>query len=197
MSMFLPEGSAPASGVAAVTPSAPEATGGDVALMQRVFEAAVANPNLIPGGFMAYLVDFIQTNNLLIPIGQIIGFDRFTAQNAPFINPIETTTSTTPTDLATVGPTLVGLPSGKYVVLFGAQAFGGGGAVMSLSVNGATPGSNTNAVTHATDYTSLMLAIVETLPQSSNSLTAKYNSSSGASVSFAQRWLLALRYSNL
>lgn len=76
--MFLPEGTQaqPADGVASITPANPETTSADIALMQRVLSAASRNPNLIPSDFMAYLIDFIQVSNLVIPIGQIFGFRR-------------------------------------------------------------------------------------------------------------------------
>lgn len=81
MSQFLPE--TPQSAVQQTdfksiveTPS----LGGDIALMQRIFSAAVTNPSQIPSDFMAYLVDFIQTQRLSIPIGQVVGYQRFATQ---------------------------------------------------------------------------------------------------------------------
>lgn len=79
MSMFLPEGpyqTQPPSGVADITPAEPETTSGDIALMQRVLAAASRNVNLIPSDFMAYIVDFIQTSRLQIPIGQVPGYSQ-------------------------------------------------------------------------------------------------------------------------
>jgi hypothetical protein len=74
MSMFLPEQSQPTpSGVSQFTPSSPASTQEDVALMQRVFQAAAANPLMLPSDFMAYLVDYVQTSNLAIPIKQVFG----------------------------------------------------------------------------------------------------------------------------
>lgn len=79
MSQFLPE--TPQSAVQQTdfkpiveTPS----LDGDIALMQRIFSAAVTNPSQIPSDFMAYLVDFIQTQRLTIPIGQVVGFRQQT-----------------------------------------------------------------------------------------------------------------------
>lgn len=77
MSMFLPDGpyqTQPPSGVADITPANPETTTADIALMQRVLSAASRNVNLIPSDFMAYIVDFIQTSRLQIPIGQVPGY---------------------------------------------------------------------------------------------------------------------------
>lgn len=75
--MFLPDGpyqTQPPSGVADITPANPETTSADIALMQRVLSAASRNVNLIPSDFMAYVVDFIQTSRLQIPIGQVPGY---------------------------------------------------------------------------------------------------------------------------
>lgn len=76
MSMFMPEnaGGQTPGGVSSVTPADPETTSEDVALMQRVLSAAARNPNLIPDSFMAYMLDWIQTQRLSIPIGQVFGF---------------------------------------------------------------------------------------------------------------------------
>jgi microcystin-dependent protein len=79
MSIFLPDGpnqSDAPSGVADITPAEPETTSADIALMQRVLAAASRNVNLIPSDFMAYIVDFIQTSRLQIPIGQVPGYSQ-------------------------------------------------------------------------------------------------------------------------
>lgn len=82
MSQFLPEGfgTQPADGVSSITPANPETTSDDIALMQRVLSAASRNPNLIPTDFMAYLFDFIQTQRLEIPIGQVFGYQSHATQ---------------------------------------------------------------------------------------------------------------------
>jgi hypothetical protein len=82
VSLFLPEGSGqqPQPGVASVTPANPETTGEDIALMQRVLSAASRNVNMIPTDFMAYLIDYVQTSNLQIPIGQVFGYQRIAPQ---------------------------------------------------------------------------------------------------------------------
>lgn len=77
MSMFLPEqGQATPTGVTEFTPSSPQTTQEDVALMQRVLQAAAANPLMIPPDLMAYILDYIQTSRLIIPIGQVFGFTQ-------------------------------------------------------------------------------------------------------------------------
>ena len=80
MSMFLPESSnlsGPAQpGTTQITPSNPETTSEDVKLMQRVLTAAMQNPNLIPDQFMSYILDWIQTQRLIVPLGQVFGYQR-------------------------------------------------------------------------------------------------------------------------
>jgi hypothetical protein len=81
MSLFLPESFGKSqSGVSDVTPANPETTQADIALMQRVLSAASRNPNLIPADFMAYLIDYVQTSRLTIPIGQVFGYQRIAPQ---------------------------------------------------------------------------------------------------------------------
>ncbi len=78
MSQFLPETQAPPEqpGFSGV-PDAPAPAGpADTALMQRVLAAAAQNPNLIPASFMAYMIDWIQTQRLVIPISQVFGWQR-------------------------------------------------------------------------------------------------------------------------
>lgn len=76
--MFLPEAQQTPSGVTEFTPSSPATTQEDVALMQRVFQAAAANPLMVPPDLMAYILDYIQTSRIIIPIGQVFGFSQQT-----------------------------------------------------------------------------------------------------------------------
>lgn len=200
MSMFLsePKGSSQSS----ISPANPQASDQDVALMQRVLGAASSRPDLIPEKFMAYVVDFIQTSNLMIPIGQIFGFSQFMFQAAPTVGTNESTAAVYPSfvDLATVGPTLSGIPNGNYVFLFGCQAKNtvGDGALMGVSVNGSTPNNTTSAATNMTGYTQIMRASSAALSAGNNTVTAKYSAGSGGGTSnFSLRFLYALKYANL
>lgn len=76
MSEFMPDDGTPSqqTGVTEFSPSSPATTQEDVALMQRVFQAAAANPLMIPSDLMAYIFDYIQTGRLQIPIGQVFGY---------------------------------------------------------------------------------------------------------------------------
>jgi hypothetical protein len=198
--MFMPEGpnqtEAP-SGVADITPAEPETTSADIALMQRVLAAASRNVNLIPSDFMAYIVDFIQTSRLQIPIGQVFGFSQFTAQPATTISTSEATSSVTYTDLATIGPEINELSDGQYLLLFGAQIQPGAGAngLMSVEVN-ANAASDTDAVNvpDNASNTSTSRAVIKTLSGGGNTITAKYRSTGGISSTFLNRWMVAIKY---
>lgn len=81
MSQFMPEAQQPEPQQQKVDFAAPATdSSGDVALMQRIFRAAVQNPNLIPTDFMAYVLDYIQIARLEIPIGQVFGYERIATQ---------------------------------------------------------------------------------------------------------------------
>lgn len=203
MSEFLPENFSQMdaqTGVASIAPATPEVTQGDIALMQRVLAAAAKSPNLIPSDFMAYMFDWIQTQRLNIPISQVFGFSQFTAQPADNVDTSESTSSTAYADLATVGPKLDGLSGGRYVILFGAAHTSNPNAAtqyMSIQINSTaaidsdagetqTSGGNAGGTTRA---------VLKTLTDGANTITAKYKTTSGTAT-FQYRWMFALRYAN-
>jgi hypothetical protein len=132
--------------------------------------------------FKGWLPEWIGQSGIDIPISQVIGFSQFTAQTAARIITSEGRTSSTYGDLATVGPTLTDLPDGQYLVLFGT-----GAAVTTVA---------TTAVMNVQINSTVLAA---TLNNSGvNTLTAKYRSGDNATNSqFLNRWLIALKYSNL
>jgi hypothetical protein len=149
---------------------------------------------------------WLEQNPPAVTISSIIGFDQFTANVATDVGTNETTTSSTYVDLATVGPSLSGIPDGKYLVMFGftgkwtvAQT----GQVMSVAMNGAaasdadacfvTPTTTGGAGTEA----STMRVVAKTLSSGSNSIVSKYRATqAGNTANFEFRWLVALRYAN-
>lgn len=211
MSQFMPETQA--------TPQLPDfkpqvdspTLSGDVALMQRIFSAAVANPSQIPSDFLAYVVDYIQTQRLNIPIGQVIGYSGTIPQLSD-VQTAETTSSTSYTDLATVGPELDGLNDGIYLVYVGAYiAFGAGqtdaAGLVSPSINGAVP-SDVNAailgggvtpsgtVQFSSSVGQWSLASIKT--GAPNSIKAQYRAGlNTTTVQFQYRRLIVLKLGNL
>lgn len=176
---------------------------GDIALMQRIFSAAVANPSQIPSDFLAYMVDFIQTQRLNIPIGQVIGFSGFTPKVAAPLNTQGTITSSTPGDCTDgVGPSLTGLPDGQYLLLFGggcSAPTAGHSANIGFSANGGAVDTNNVAWTHTTDLVATARAAIVTLNSGGgNSVVLKYFSGIGTDTTmYALRWLVAIKYANL
>lgn len=206
MSMFLPEQPQSQQQTSAFDPAPTPDASGDVALMQRVFEAAAKNPNQIPPDFLPYVMDWLQTQRLSIPIGQVFGFQQFlSTQVTVYISNLtvtETTTSGAYTDLTTVGPEITALPDGKYIVLVCAAAFVSGSATdgwMSYSANGdaANDGRGSRCATVNALSGIVMVSTVTLNNGGNNDLKAKYKSSDGAtSALFTNRCLLAIRYDN-
>lgn len=146
---------------------------------------------------------WLEQNPPAVTISSIIGFEQFTVQVGTYVATQETTTSTTFTNLATVGPSLPELPNGQYIFAFGAIAFTdtalGFAARMSIDINGA--GASTSdacATTIASPgLTSISRITTATLSAGNNTVTAKYLSDNNAhTMTFGNRWLIALKYAN-
>lgn len=156
----------------------------------------------LPKDTIGYLVERIAIDGLQIPVSQLSGFTSFAAQsNVVGTGATETTTSTSYTNLATVGPTLTGLPDGLYVVLFGAgmKISSGTGAAMSVQVNAATAVDADGCVTESTLLVPSSRGFLATLNNAgNNTLTAKYKTYIVTeTASFIRRWMIALKYQNL
>jgi hypothetical protein len=195
MGMFLPESMAqPQDGVTQFTPSSPETTTDDIALMQRVLAAASQNPNLIPTDFMAYVADYIQTQRLNIPIGQVTGFTPYantiqaqqaaisSAQMKAYANTSGSLSLGNNTFGSGAGPSISGLPAGKYIILASFDSSGVNGPQMALST-GLTVTQNPleQLITFASTTT-----ITSTLS----------GTGGGAGGTISNCWILALNYSN-
>ncbi len=147
---------------------------------------------------------YLEQAGLAIGINQIIGFQKFTTTTvtvfADQISGEQGTTSTTFTDLATVGPSLSGLLSGRYIVLFGAsvRAPAAQTMYMGVSLNGASVDTTHVCETQTASNSSLSHAFLTSLTGTTNTVVAKYAISGGGVNGNARyRWLVALRYANL
>lgn len=149
--------------------------------------------------FLGGLRLWLEMNPPATPIASILGFAQTTAKPATTISTSETTTSTTYADLATTGPTLSGLPDGKYLFLFSGfvtNSLAGNGSLMALSVNGATPADDDSAAMNGTSGTTVTGFLIATLANAGNStVTAKYRVGGGTGT-FQRRKLVAFRYAN-
>lgn len=150
------------------------------------------------------LGQYFATNlSQIIPnIDQVPGYSAQTPYQATPANAEETTSSTTYTDLTTVGPQLTGLPDGKYQVSWGAAAKSSTQnirAKMSVSINGGVPDNTTQAYTLSTvsvgvSYTTTMTIQGQT---GGNSIKCQYAmGATGATGTWGGRWLFALKISN-
>lgn len=145
------------------------------------------------------LKTWLEQNPPAIPVSQIVGFNQFTFQPAPTIDTDESTTSTTFTDLATVGPTLGELSDGKYAIFFGAQGqpTSPSAGVMSVQVNSTAAIDADSVVFTPGGNMSVSRMILKTFTGGNTTLTAKYRSSGGDLARFQKRWLIVVRYSNI
>lgn len=165
---------------------------------RRVWRALAKGGQWLPKEHKSYMVDYLSMNQPLIPVSQLVGFDRFTAQLANVLTD-ENTTSTSYVNLTTTGPSLSGLSEGAYIVLFGAQCVPGAGeqGAMSVSVNGAAASDDDAAFSSATNATLCRALAVTLTDPTSNEIVTKYRTNvGGAATRFLRRWIIALRYAN-
>lgn len=161
----------------------------------------LSDPMNLPPGFWAYATQSWLKDAPVFPISQVFGFTQFTAKTTAAISTTESTTSATLADLATVGPTLVGLSPGSYLVLWGCDASVSAGTTLGgmAITTGPTFASTiaAGAVTQATAELSIMKFAFVRLTAPTTDLRAKYQSTDGvSSASFANRTLAALKYAN-
>lgn len=153
-----------------------------------------------PDPAVADLIVRLSQNPAALPILQQQQFGQFLATVATPILTSQTRTSATYGNLTTVGPSLADLPDGQYLLLFGAAAKCDTAtilAVMSLSYNGAAASDNDAVVSGAADFVSVARAVTTTLSTGDNSVDAKYKiSTTAATATFENRWLVAIKYAN-
>ena len=153
--------------------------------------------------FATWLKDLLVVLGFEVPISQIQGFAGFRPTVATPVLTQETTTSTSYTDLATVGPAIAGLADGVYEIKFGASAANAGTGIasrMSVSVNGGAASDNDCTLSGgvANHNSADSRVVVKTLQNdNNNTITAKYRSGNAAGTAFFQnRWLVATRVAN-
>jgi hypothetical protein len=175
----------------------PGLTPAETETLKKVF----SSPLDIPAEWKAWIVSYLEANPPQIPIAQIIGFSAFTATFAdqPISNSI--TVANAWQTLANTGPDLLSLPKGSYVIIYGCNYDGSGGAdgYMGYCVNGASvPTDYTFVQPTSAQRFNLMRANVIDLPNDStpNTITFKYQATQ-VGPSFSKRWVIVLKYKNL
>ena len=170
----------------------------DADIQQQVMEV-LSDPMNLPSTFWDYMVKRWLRDAPVFPISQVFGFSATVAQTATEIATSETTSSASFVDLATVGPTLTGIPDGKYLIIFGASSkntTAGSGAKMSIDINGggAADADSTNCAVD--QFVDVARFRTKTLANNgSNTITAKYRVTANTGT-FANRSLIAIRYGN-
>lgn len=172
------------------------------ALTQHIRQTIVdvlSDQTSLPADFKSWLPKYLEANPPLLPISQIFGFAQFTAKTSGSVLTSETTASAAYVDLATVGPTISGLPPGQYVVMYSAFAKNSAAAnlsVFSPSFNAATPVDADQGGAAGTDGSYSMAFTIVTLSSASNTVKLQYKASAGTGT-FINRRLVALKYGNL
>lgn len=185
MSAFLPEGG-PAGGDAYTSPglgSVPRASDADIQLASRLVSAFLARPQQLLSPLMAYITDAIQVSNLLLPIGQVVGFTDFVStQVSASINTNNGFSVGAGVTDTQAGPSLSGLTPGKFVVLGGFDKVGLDANTMDLSGGIGSVVDNPRAFAVTLAGTTITTSVTIT--------------GAGAGGSIFNLWLLALRYDN-
>lgn len=121
-----------------------------------------------------------------------------------FIANAQSTTSSTYTDLATVGPTVTLTTGTKVLIIVGAYLYGTQTFThrrMSYAISGATTlaAADENGLdmyiddTQGNNYAPQMSFVTaQTVTAGSNTFTAKYRQQGGSSASFANRWIIVI-----
>lgn len=164
--------------------------------------AALKSPLFsVPKPFETWMIDKVVSSGFDLPISQIIGFAGFLAQEGnTIVTPTETTTSTTYTDLATVGPSISGLTPGRYLIFFGntsSTTSSSAQATTSVQVNATAASDADMLLNGSTTTVPVSRAILKDLALESNTLTMKYKAFTAGTASFRDRWMIALKIANL
>jgi hypothetical protein len=156
------------------------------------------DPLGFPEEYKGWLPEWITQAGIDVPISQIVGFSGFTAQAATPVATQESSSSTTYTDLATVGPQITGLPDGQYLLLFGlTMANGASTSYAGVKINSTDPADADAIQITTTSAYGMAKAVVGTLDGGgNNTVKLVYRSSTAVSAQFALRWLVALKVSN-
>lgn len=131
-----------------------------------------------------------------LPISNVLGFSQFQAKQAR-VGATQTTTSTTYTDLTTVGPRLTGLPDGVYLFFYGSVVANTAGSFsyITIQVNSDAIDANDATSSNETLNVGLSYAALKTLTADNNTVTMKYKVDAGTGQWYS-RYLNALRVSN-
>lgn len=171
---------------------------------RKALQRALSFPEDLPPRFKSWIVEHVVTNIQDLPVSQLSGFrqiDQVEVSSAT-VTAFQSTSSGSYTNLATVGPQLTGLRSGRYIVQHGALLVNTGGvsgfkAFQSVSVNGAaavdTDSCSQNVGANGDQTASVSTALVKDLTAAENSIVCKYRIGISGTCFASNRWLIAQR----
>jgi hypothetical protein len=162
----------------------------------------LSRPESFPPEFWRAVIQKVSLDGEPIPQSQIQGLSQFRVTSADPVAAAETSTSTSFVDLSTVGPRILGLSDGQYLVILGNRSLNSAGgatlSIMGVEVND-TAADDTNAiVTNNTAETGNMSIsfLADLRNNNNNTLTAKYRVSGASTGTWGARTMLALKVAN-
>ena len=174
-------------------PSEDVATPQDAALTEaerEILKKLLANPIEFPEAFKRWVADYFAQNVPMIPYGNFLGSKLNIAKSGDYISTTQGPATSAYGNLATVGPSIVGIADGVYIVNWGATTTGGEHeGFMGVSVNGATP-VDAEAAGSAYNLTIAQGKIVTLKNDNNSSIVCKYK---GTQQNWGRRWLTIIR----
>lgn len=152
----------------------------------------LASPLDFPKEFKSWVSDYFATNVPLIPYGTFLGSRLNIAKSGGYIATTEGVGASAYGDIpgGTVGPSIVGIADGVYVVLWGATTTGGEHTgYMGISVNGDTP-TDTNSAPSTFDNTVARGRLITLKNDNNSSIVCKYK---GTQQNWGKRWIALVR----
>lgn len=173
-------------------------TQADLAEIEKMLGSPMALPSDFTSWWVEWLAGELQPQVLALGGAALIFFRSATVIATP-----ESTTSTTYTDLSTVGPQLTGLSNGRWLFFWGCNHEASGGATICyMAIDAGGGPSDDYAARMRTvqdgDIAPGMYAQLVTLTgNDNNTVTAKYRKLSGSTPIFRERWLVGVRLGNV
>lgn len=166
------------------------------ALLRRLLK----DPSEYPAELRTWIQEFLAVNPPQFIPSEITGLIQIAVSPMAAVTASQTRAATAWGDLATTGPALGSMRSGRYLFLYGfygktssATYF----AAAGLGVNGSDPEITKAAITKNADPHSVSSMTIETLSLPNNTVSLKYKTEDAAATgTFNHRYLIAIRVGN-
>jgi hypothetical protein len=164
---------------------------------RRDLQRNLGFPEDLPREFKSWMLDYISTNGLEIPVSQLRGFTGFQPK-------IGLAADTSDTDSGTYvdvgGAELTDIGAGSYLFLFGYQrsdiVSGGGAGYMSPAFDGAGASDGAAAVTWGSTLAGATYFTTHSFGSGTHTAKLYARTDSGARRDFAGSWIIALKMGN-